>query len=246
MPPKQFKKTMNKKKIFKSKKGTKTSTTVVKSSLRDHKIIDDRAKTVVSASSTANFPVVTQFEQITVYGNSLFHPFSTSNPMIGTLTATNSSTINNPPIGYTAYSTLYSQYRVRGSRIKVTVQPQLSTDSILLVVFPVPQLFSGGTAPPFETQNQRYARYKICSSSNNVKENTIIHYMNSAEVLGFTHQQYNDYPATLVTSAPTANLDWYWQIAMYTVSGVNTSNIVPVTVELALYTEFQDPINLTN
>jgi hypothetical protein len=235
------------KKTYPNKKKTTQITTMVnKSNIRDHTIIADRFLTKLSSSYTAEIVATTgnaqaQFE---VYGNSVFEPFNVPGILISTaLQSTLGSVATQPPIGYTALATLYNQYIVRGSRIKITVQPSSLIDNFHVIVFPVLTQFSSGTANPHETQNQRYSRFKLCTASNNVKENTIIHYMNSSEVLGYTKQQYEDQPPTLISNAPNSNLDWFWQIAINQAQGATNPNSgVYVNVEIDMYCEFKDPV----
>lgn len=227
----------------------RTTTWVNRASIKDHTIVDDRMLTKVSCSFTGDIGSATTFApgQFILYGNSFFEPFTVpSNGITTVVTAQNGSTIARPPMGYATLSSLYNQYRVRSSAIKVTVQPTNSTaDAPLVVVFPSVGVFSSATGNPYQTQNQRYSKWKQCTLNNNVAMNTITNYMSSAKVLGFTKQQYDDYPATVVSSAPSTAFDWFWQVAIYNAIGGNFTGNVIVTVELSMYVELSDPLGLT-
>lgn len=241
--------TSKSKRSFSSRKRShnRTDTMVNRASIRDHTIVADRMLTKVSCSYSGYIPAATGPGQFIVYGNSMYEPFTTPSKSInGLVTGTNGSNEAQPPVGYGTLSALYNQYRVRSSSIKVTVQSENLSDNPVLVVFPVVGLYSSGTGGIVDTQNQRYAVWKQCSCSNNTAQNTVSCYISSAKALGMTKQQYDDYPATAFGGAPTTNLDWYWQVAIYNpLSGDFTAQVI-VTVDIGYYIELSDPIPLTN
>lgn len=215
-----------------------------KSSYRDHAIVPDRFRTKMSVSYQGYIAVGATSSYFDIYGNSLYQPFTTSRTIATLVTGVFSSNTAASPIGYTELAALYNEYRVRGTRIKLTATPQNQADTITLVITPVCSV-NGSVAPPVYSINQRYSRWKQIQNTNNVKENTIIHYMPSNKVLGLTKQQYDDQLPVVNGNAPPASLDWYWQVQVYTNNGSVTAGQVMVTVELDLYVEFSDPLNMT-
>lgn len=217
-----------------------TRTMVNRSQLRDHTIVADRFLTKLSASMTGYYVAATASSGFTLYGNGLFDPFTTSNSFGGTLTE--GASLTAPPIGFTSLSGLYNAYRVRSSRIKINFQPTNILDVITAVVLPVT---SNSTAvSSYQIMNNRYSKWKTCTVSNNVKENTIIHYMNSHEAIGLTKQQYDNQLPTQVGSAPVALQDWFWQVRfLCNEAGAALNAVLPVTIEVDYYCEFSDPIS---
>lgn len=251
VPAKYMKKSCaTKKKKTSSRVGHNRSTTQInRGNLRDHTIVADRYLTSVATSFSGTIATPFAAGQFLVSGNAFYQPWSTPSHNIGTIvTGSNSSNTGALPMGYTALTTLYNQYRVNASSIKITVQPTTTIDCPIVVVFPTVGLFAAATGGIDLTQNQRYSRWKQCSTANNVKENSITNYMSSAKVLGLTKQQYEDQLAIQIAQQPGTNLDWYWQIAIYQPDGTTadfTSKIF-VTVELNLYMEFSDPIGVVS
>lgn len=215
-------------------------TAVVRNPMRDHAVITDRMETKVSASYQGYIALGTAGNIFDIYGNSFFEPFNASSPISGVVTGVNSSSSTVNPMGYTALTALYNQYRVKASRMKITFLPLNPGDSVTATVWPSYGVVSDGV--PVKAMNQRYAKWKLCSLYNNVKENTIINYIASHKAIGMTKQQYDDQPGTNVGNAPVANTDWYWQCSFYTNSGAVSTQSILVTVELDYYVELFDPV----
>lgn len=215
-------------------------TAVVRNPMRDHAVITDRMETKVSASYQGYIATATSGAIFDIYGNSFFEPFNASTPISGIVTGVNSSSSTVNPMGYTALTALYNQYRVKASRVKITFTPTAVSDVVTATVWPSYGVVSDGV--PVKAMNQRYAKWKMCTQNNNVKENTIINYIASHKALGMTKQQYDDQQGTSVSSAPVQNTDWYWQCSFYTNNGTNTTSQLMVTVELDYYVELFDPV----
>jgi hypothetical protein len=228
-----------KKKISYRKRESSSITTMVnRSSLRDHTIVADKYLTKLSAMYTGKLTAGTN-GIFTVYGNSIYEPFNTANLVSGIMSGTQGSSVTATPMGYTAIAGLYSSYRVKASRIKISVNPTALTDTCNIIVIPVPQNFN--VTNSYEIYNQRYARWKTCSSSNNIKENTIIHYMTSSQVLGLTKRQYDDQLSVATGAAPPALLDWYWEVIYEAGTSVAPASPVIFSIEIDMYVEWSDP-----
>lgn len=226
-------------------KSKSTTAMVNKSQLRDHTIVADKYYTKISCSFVGKIPAGGSIgSYFTIYANSIYQPLNTANPYTGFITNTDGSSATAPPIGYTALSSLYASYRVKSSRIKVSVNPTNSGDTSLIVITPVQAPFSGTSS--YQIMNQRYAKWKMVSSGNNVKENTIIQYMKSSKALGLSDRQFEDQLPVGIASAPPTALDWYWEVDYAQASAsASTAGIILITLEVDYYVEFSDPINLT-
>lgn len=227
--------------------GRGTTTTMVnRSRLRDHTVVADRFMTKVSASycGVAATASLTN-SQFIIYGNSGLTPFTTPSNNIGAVfTATQSSTIATPPMGWSGLSTLYQSYRVRSARIKITIQPTDVDDTCALIVYPSgSSLF---TTPPRIHTNQRYSKYKICTPNNNVKENTIINYVSSHEALGLSQAQYEALPPVPVGQAPPTGYDWYWVVIIDQLDGTTNDANITCLVEVDYYVEMSEPATLSS
>lgn len=227
------------------KSNRKTNVLTNRTRISDHAYMPDNYRTPMSVSYQGYIQTASTPTYFDVYGNSVYRPFQTTQQISTMVTAVASSTAASSPIGYTNLSSLYNEYRVRASRIKVTVTPSLASDAVTVVVQPINSVL-GAVAPPTYAMNERYSKWKLCTFSNNVKENTIIHYMNSSKALGLTPEQYDSQLPIVVGNAPAASLDWYWQVSCYTNSGIATVGQIFVTVELDLYVEWTDMVALTN
>jgi len=239
-------KVIQKKSNRKSQK-PKLSTMYNNTPMRLHTVLADKMRTTVSLSYTGSIGTgATAGTYFAVYGNSFYQPYNTSQTTTtGLVLPTAGSATTNAPMGYTALTALYNQYRVRASRIKVTCTPQALADSITLAVYPSAAV-TNTDIQPFRACSQRYSKWKMCTCNNNVKDNTVINYLSSNVALGLTKQQYDDYPATIIGNAPVAGQDWYWQVSYFTNSAsVNSTNVV-FTVELDLYLELSDLQPLQN
>lgn len=213
--------------------------------LKDHTIVADKYLTKLSTSFVGvagSTSLATS--AILIYGNSCFQPFNTSVPITTNWTATNSSLSTAIPIGFTALSTLYGYYRVRSSRIRVSVVPTDPDDTGALIVAP------SGTNPsstiPRQMMNIRYSKWQPCAQNNNVKENTIVNYISSAKALGLSEAQYEALAPTAVSSAPPSTADWYWVVVFDILDGTTNDNTLGIFVELDMYVEFSEPQVLAN
>lgn len=238
-PKSSSKKTSSKKK---SNSSTSKITMYNKQPLKDHTIIAPRFMTKVSTAWQGYLAIgVSTSQAISIYGNSFFQPFNTpSQPITSQFTPSGGSAVNQVFPGYTSLSSLYRYYRVNGSRIKVTLQPSTSADIFELMVFPVTSIQA--TATVNQASSNQYSKNKLCSFTNNVAQNTITSYMPSNKVLGLTYQQFQDQLPIIVSAAPAASLDWYWQVQFSALNGSNNTLIIPIYVELDYYLELSDPV----
>lgn len=218
---------------------------VNKSTLKDHTLVATRYLTKMASAVQLFLPASTTLVvENQVYGNSVYQPFNTTNPLNTSMTLVTNNSITANPAGYSALAGLYKYYRVRSSRIKVTCQPS-SSDIVNLVIFPNPQALQESSQIAMEAM---YSKHKICTSGNNVKENTIISYASSNVILGLTKQQYDDQLPIATGGAPAASLDWFWNIG-FNVSNTNTgtnAGAISIIVELDMYVEWSDPIFQTS
>jgi len=245
VPMKYMKKSAKKASTQRSR--NRTTTMVNRAPLSAHTIVSDRYVTKMSTSFSGIIATPFVPGQFIVYGNSFETPWLTPSNNIGTIvTGKNGSNTGAQMMGYNEITALYNQYRVRASSIKVTCQPTTTGgDSPVVVVFPVIGLFATATGGINQTQNQRYAKWKQCTYSNNTAQNTVINYIASHKAIGLTREQYESSPANQIAAVPGVNLDWYWQVAIYNPASGDFSANVIVTVELDYYVEFSDPSPLT-
>lgn len=246
MPAKKnaFKKFNKKSRMSRPKQGSNRQMVMVnRNPLKDHTIVAERFITKVAASFVGYLPAATNTELgFSIFGNSFFQPFNTSATVVAAgFTASDGSSATIAPAGYTALSTLYRYYRIYGSRIKITLQPQSAADVYNLTVYPATTSNPSNTST--SSMNNQYARTKVISSGNNVKENTIVHYMDSHQILGMTKRQFADQLNIIITAAPTLSLDWYWNIQCPLLSSTASNTaIVSISIEVDFFIELSDPI----
>lgn len=238
--------TLNSKFIKRKNNSQKLSIDRGPSTLRDHAIVADRSFRNVSTSATFYLPVGVAAGNFAIGAASFFQPLNSSRTITaGGFTLTNSSSLTTNPMGYSLLSQLYDQYRVHSCRIKCTVTPVQNADAVICTIYPIPFL-SGAAIPPVnpqQTMNNRYSRWKMCTANNNVEQNTIIHAMSSAKVLGMTKEQFRTSESNVMGAYPTlANSEWTWECEIQTVSGAVTAGQVYVSLEIDQFVELQEPI----
>lgn len=226
------------------KKGSNRQLVMVnKNPLKDHTIVAERFLTKVSASFVGYAAAATNNEfAFSVLGNSFLTPFNSGSTIVTAgFTAADGSSATINPAGYTSLALLYKYYRIYGSRVKITLQPQNVGDVYNLTLYPATTSAPSATATA--TMNNQYARTKVITSGNNVRENTIVHYMDTHQILGMTKRQFADQVSIAVNAQPGLNLDWYWNVQCPLLSSVATNTgIVSISFEIDFYLELSDPI----
>lgn len=231
-----------------------------KTPARLHNCIAPRFKTRLEAGfsgilTNANSPATAFF---TISGNGVHLPFngpsgngytgkaftSAGGGPQGTLVPATVALNALGAVGHNLLSNLYSQYRVYASSLQVTFTPSAGADGALLVICPVP---GSGDISGFETQylmSAPYSKAITCTGNNNVKQNRISHYMDSATALGMTRAQFQASLPTLTNadSAGTNNVNqWNWVVAYQMLSGSAPSSNVFVEVRMTFYVEYEAP-----
>lgn len=119
--------------------------------------------------------------------------------------------IGNTPIGWTSYSTLYQNYRVKKYRIELTFIPQNVSDSVRLISFPLGQEAIPSTAAGnvntrvFEAQpGAKAITCAVSTAASPGLSNTMIIYGDCAKDLGKTLADYMGLADTPSSSAPVA------------------------------------------
>lgn len=217
--------------------------------MSDHSIVPDKQYVKVSSSyaGTVTLAAGANFAApFAVYANSLYQPFNTAAAVTttGGFTNTNGSAITQNPIGYQSYSALYNYYRVRSSRIKVTLVPNVavgtSGETVQCTVYP--STFSAGTGvTTFNVNtNQRYSKWKPITSYQDTDKNTVDNYLTSHKALGMSKEQYDDQSPIAFGSAPAGGTDWFWIVQPSSPAGV-TSQTFQLYIQLEQYVELTDP-----
>lgn len=214
----------------------------------DHTIVPDKNLVKVASSFTA-YNNNTTINPFAIYANSIYQPFTTASPITttGNFTASNGSVITQNVIGYGAYSALYNGYRVRASRIRVYVMPNIpagtTAENVTVVVYPSAYSAGTGSSTFNINANQRYAKWKTMNTYGNHEQNMIDNYLPSHKALGLTQQQFVDQPATVMGNAPSNGTDWFWVVAIINnITGAYTANTVSVVIQLEQYVELNEPL----
>lgn len=218
--------------------------------MSDHNIVPDKQFVKVSSaySGTVTLAGGANFTApFAIYGDSLYQPFNTATPVTttGGFTNANGCTITQNPMGYQSYSALYNSYKVRSSRIKVTLIPNVpvgtSGETVQCTVYPSTYFAGTGSTTFNVNANQRYSKWKPITSYADPDKNTISNYISSHKVLGMSKQQYEDQTPIAFGAAPAAGTDWFWIVHPSSPAGV-TSQTFQIYITLDEYVELTDPV----
>jgi hypothetical protein len=182
------------------------------------------------------------------------HPFATGTPastsgVTAGGIAINSTVATQANLAYAGDSDLatnfYTYYKVLRSRISVTAFPQATGDESNLVVVPG-QSTGVVSTQDFLTQSaQPWAKDKMVSTGNNMRQNTIVMVARSHEILGMSEQEYLALPPTPVKTYPNATTNglWYWVVFVGTADGANYAGIISITVSIDTDVEYSQLVS---
>lgn len=143
------------------------------------------------------------------------------------------------PVGYTVLSGIYQNYRVYASRIVVTCTP--TTNPCVLCVAPGANVSSIIGTDFQKAQSQPYSKVITTTPSNNIKQNTIMMYMDAPTVVGLTKQQYNDADSTQAATGANPTYGAFWNIfTTQLAAGTATANAFEVRI--TYWCEFMRPL----
>lgn len=152
------------------------------------------------------------------------------------------------PAGCANLSYLYSYARVYACKVDITLSPMSINDATLMVVSPMIDTAAEDAEdnPPFDTQTQMsepYAKAITCTCNNNIKQNRISIYMDSATILGLTKRQYNDNPntASVFGGNLSTSVLWGYLVSLELLSGNVNAAAIGVEVRTTYWCEFFNP-----
>jgi hypothetical protein len=209
---------------------------VNRSSLRDHTIVAPHFRTWMSLTYTGYVPTTTSNgTYFTVYGNSAYLPFSTSQPVTttGLVTASGGSSIAIAPPGYTTLSALYGAYKILQSRIRVRFGPSSLVDETTVTLYPVAANDGNPALQPFSAASQPFARMRMAVAGASISQQTVTQVMKSNLALGLTRAQYDALPYTDFGSGPDSNATaWFWAVGWHLLT--TSTNAAPIAVSVTL------------
>jgi len=195
-----------------------------------------------------------------VLANSLATPFNVPTYDINATTAVatfafagqfvQGYTINTNPMGFAELAGLWTNYKVKSYRIRVTVYPQGSADSCEAVLFPIGiEEIPSSSASSVNIRTlatQPRAVSQICSFSVPSKYNTLTLSQEVHNLLGIRKSAWESYPPTPMNAAPTSgggalpSLQGYVGFFMQQLNGSNNASAMSVRVELEQVVECSD------
>jgi len=185
----------------------------------------------------------------TIWGNAIYRPFSTANPIstTGLVTGTGGATIASAVAGYSSMAGLYGAYKVRRSRIIARFCPSASVDQTTVVVFPCTSNDGNPALQPFNATAQPYARSKMVVFGANVSSQTVTQTMDSFRVLGLTQAQYDALPYSDTATAPnTDSTAWTWALSWQLLGPSTNASPIAVSVTVEYEVDWAYPRTLTN
>jgi hypothetical protein len=186
-----------------------------------------------------------------IYGNGMSHPFAsgtppstagntaggfTINPGTGTETQANLAYAGDSDLA----ASFYEYYKILRSRIELTAFPQSTGDELNLTVTAGQSNAVSNVADPILQSMQPFARIKMCSTGNNMRQNTVINQVTTSEVLGMSKAQFEAMPPTPVKTYPNATTNglWYWAVTITFCDGANFAGIVSITAKITSEIEY--------
>jgi len=183
--------------------------------------------------------------------SSLVTPFNTTY----TLTATGSTyswsgllqqgnSTNNNPMGYTQLASLYTKYKVLRYVVEMTLHPQVSTDSALLIGFPtgteeIPSA-SAANVNTLVFSGQSQNRQRWVSNASDITKNKVTIRGTIAENLGKREAQWKDLQSTDMASMTTGDNAAYVAFFAQIAGGSNGTAATAVQIKLKQYVELTD------
>jgi len=156
------------------------------------------------------------------------------------------SQLANTPIGWSAYSGLYANYRVKRYRLEITVIPQNAQDATRLIVFPlgdeaIPSATAGNVnTRVLEAQPGAKAMTVAAGVSGTRSTNSMVIYGDVAKDLGKTTVDYMGLADTAVGSAPAAGTSDYIGVYLQQLNGANNTAVVSIQLRISQDIVFYD------
>lgn len=171
---------------------------------------------MITLTSTAGVPSIYVFR-----GNSLFDPDYTST--------------GHQPYGFDQYASLYANYYVAGSKIKITPQDTVGAPTMITVL-----PYTAATPPTGTSSGAQWMAEvpyaKHCFSLYNYRT-SLKSYMSTGKLFGYTAQEVNDDKDFWAYSSNNPGTQFYWIIAAnYVSSAANSSTVC--TVEITYYAKW--------
>jgi len=183
------------------------------------------------------------FGFFSVQASSFFEPYNTVNVAVGTTGANKSNIIVSngysaafSPTGYIEVSNLYEYYKVIRARFNIKATPTNVADAVFLSVSPgINQVTSTNYNSNTE---QPYA--KRCLVNNGAPQKTLVSNCVSKSVLGWSQVQFEGFLPALLTGAPAAAQQWFFNIAWISVSNTNPSGEIAFEMDIVQDVEISE------
>jgi len=157
-----------------------------------------------------------------VQASSFFEPYNTVAVAVGSTGANKSNiTISSgysagfSPTGYVEIANLYEYYKVKRARFSIKCIPQSAADVIFLSLSPG---INQATASNYNSNTEQpFAKRTICNTSSPQK--TLVSNCSSKAVLGWSQTQFEGYLPSLLSGAPAAAQQWFFNVAWTSSNG---------------------------
>lgn len=216
------KRTYRKKRMRRGQKMDVASKLVLRS---PGQICADRMFVKMIYTQNLNFAAISQTQSYVFRGNSIFDPDYT-----GT---------GQQPTGYDQLATLYTRYRVHGSKMKAEFVTVSSTVPTQYVIVPTsnPLVY----ATPVMSRLP-YARRRIAATSAGQPLSTLKTYMSTKKIFGLkTLGAETDYSAA---TGSNPAFDWYWHVSADSIDGAS-SIAFQAQITITYYVEWWNRVQLT-
>lgn len=150
------------------------------------------------------------------------------------------------PVGYHALKSIYNRQRTYAQKIRITLEPSITTNPYYLCVFPVNTDEFATVVTDFQlAQSLPYSKTILCSTNNTMSKNTLTSYVDFATLSGLTKLQYKDEDNNQSkTSSNPVNLQGWIVLYQAAATTANSaSDTLMIRIDLESTVEFFEPVN---
>lgn len=154
------------------------------------------------------------------------------------------SGIGSQPMGFDQYGALFRRYRVIGSKVKVMAASRDGAETIGMYVVPLT------TSAPASTSIKGYIEQQYCKTNymgraDGSSKAMLTHQMSTSKIRGVAMTAIRNDSEYSGPIGGNPNLQWYWSVGFYDLSGNLGTVTVDYQVEITYMVEFFDRDALT-
>ena len=160
------------------------------------------------------------YGQYTYRGNSCFDPDETG--------------IGHQPMYYDQYAAVYSKYKVKYSRIRVTAANYNAAASAVVVVIPSSEIITVTSYPLAMEQPYAKRTEMLPVSTRAGVQTSVKNGISTERILGLSPSQFAGEEYSALTGATPASV-WYWNLAAFDIAATSVRLTVDIEIKVLFY-----------